>query len=291
MAASSKQLDDESTPLLGGDTLDDRDTIGPSVGVGLGTGASDSIGGPSDPPQKLPAQRQPIKSSTNGSWGDVVGLPERGPNDENLMLFRRALGIQNRAAASIDPGAVEEGRKTATGIYALILRHQRRKRVQYLLLLALIYLCHFAQVVLGAVLTVLGPRAQDHKIAITILGAINTVVAGFLALITRLGAAEKLHKDEVQFRKLQTWIEETDTLLALGVIGRDRTEVGVLIQTAYRKYNSSEENEETNQPGALIPNTNRLAPDFDTDDESSTPVGERGGKNKASGQTRRWFHW
>ncbi|KAJ1305067.1 hypothetical protein OPQ81_000107 [Rhizoctonia solani] len=40
------------------------------------------------------------------------------------------------------------------------------------------------------------------------------------------------------FRQLRAWIEETESLLALGVIGRDRKEVGLLVETAFRRYNA-----------------------------------------------------
>jgi hypothetical protein len=43
-------------------------------------------------------------------------------------------------------------------------------------------------------------------------------------------------------------IEQTEALLAVGVIGRDRKEVGVLVQSAFRKYNAAKQCEESNLP-------------------------------------------
>lgn len=43
-------------------------------------------------------------------------------------------------------------------------------------------------------------------------------------------------------------IEQTEALLAVGVIGRDRKEVGVLVQTAFKKYNAAKQCEESNLP-------------------------------------------
>jgi hypothetical protein len=43
-------------------------------------------------------------------------------------------------------------------------------------------------------------------------------------------------------------IEQTEALLAVGVIGRDRKEVGVLVETAFKKYNAARQCEESNLP-------------------------------------------
>ena len=93
-----------------------------------------------------------------------------------------------------------------------------------------------------------GPTAGDHAITITILGAFNTVIAGVLALIKGQGLPERLRQDRAEFRKLQDWIEQTEALLAVGVIGKDRKEVGLLVQIAFLKYNAAKASEENNQP-------------------------------------------
>jgi hypothetical protein len=41
-------------------------------------------------------------------------------------------------------------------------------------------------------------------------------------------------------------------LLAVGVVGRDRKEVGVLVQTAFKKYNAAKQCEENNLPENYI---------------------------------------
>lgn len=91
---------------------------------------------------------------------------------------------------------------------------------------------------LGATLTCLGLSANEYPVTVTVLGAVNTVTASFLALVKGKGITEKLGKTEADFRGLKVWIEETEALLALGVIGGDRREVGLLIETAFRRYNA-----------------------------------------------------
>ncbi len=86
-------------------------------------------------------------------------------------------------------------------------------------------------------LTALGPvAAQDHGMIITVLGAANTIIAGVLALVKGQGLPERLRKDELEYHRLQDWIEETEALLAVGVVGKDRKEVGLLVEIAFKKY-------------------------------------------------------
>ena len=46
-------------------------------------------------------------------------------------------------------------------------------------------------------------------------------------------------------------IEQAEALLSVGVIGRDRKEVGFLVQTAFKKYNAAKQCEQP--PGELCP--------------------------------------
>ncbi|KAK0722024.1 hypothetical protein B0T26DRAFT_739345 [Lasiosphaeria miniovina] len=197
------------------------------------------------------AQTAPVslsKADTDTSWGDPAGLHLRKVNDENLVIFRRAVGINSMLAGNSDSHSLEEGRREAMGMYASVLRAQTRKNVAYLLLTFLIYASHFSQIIIGASLTALGPTAGEHSVVITVLGAVNTVVAGVLALVKGQGLPERLRKDQAEFRRLQDWIEQTEALLAVGVIGRDRKEVGVLVQVAFKKYNAAKASVDNNVP-------------------------------------------
>lgn len=42
-------------------------------------------------------------------------------------------------------------------------------------------------------------------VAITLLGAINTVIAGLLALIKGQGLPDRLYHDRAEFRRVQDW--------------------------------------------------------------------------------------
>lgn len=185
------------------------------------------------------------------SWPIPAGLPPRDNDDENLIIFRRAIGINYHLAAA-DTVSMEEGRRKAVGIYKAVITAKRNKMWQFRAMWCVIMFCHFAQIIIGAALTALGPLANDHGVVITILGALNTVIAGVLALVSGQGVPDRIQKDEIGYRKIQDWIEETEALLAVGIIGRNRKEVGLLVEEAFKKYNAAKSNEENNRPNSYI---------------------------------------
>lgn len=202
---------------------------------------------PVTPTPKLP------KASTNAPWGAPAGLPIRGPNDDMLIIFRRAVGINSDLSTAMVMTSLESGRRKAVGVYADVLRTKRAKALWFMFLNSLLWVSYFLQVVVGAGLTALGPGSAEHPNLITGLGVLNTVIAGFLALVKGQGLPERLRKDEMEFRRLQDWIEETEALLAVGVIGRDRKEVGLLVEMAFKRYNAAKASEENNRPESYVP--------------------------------------
>jgi len=211
---------------------------------------------PTDP--KTPATPTPRlpKASTNAPWGAPAGLPIRAAGDDALIIFRRAVGINSDASppATNTPSSLESGGgRKPSGVYADILRIKRAKSIWFATLNSVLWLSYFLQIVIGAGLTALGPAAGTHPALITGLGVLNTVIAGFLALVKGQGLPERLRKDEMEFRRLQDWIEETEALLAVGVIGRDRKEVGLLVEMAFKKYNAAKASEENNRPDSYVP--------------------------------------
>lgn len=240
----------EQTPLVNRDgssqapqTSNDAPPLKTSVGASrLGTDTPTSA-------YKLP------KVDTQIQWPMPFGGHPRLSNDENLIIFRCAIGINSDRApkAKASSRTLEEGIPKPMGIYRSVLEEQRKRAWQHFAISWALNIMHFAQVVIGATLTALGPNASKYSIPITVLGVVNTVIAGVLALMKGQGLPERLHKDEMEFRKLQDWIEETEALLATGIIGRDRKEVGVLVESAFRKYNSAKLSEENNRPDNYVP--------------------------------------
>jgi hypothetical protein len=229
-----------------------------SAKVAMAPGLKNGKITPVTPVQMLP------KADTNVSWGQPAGLPMRENNDENLVIFRRALGINYHSPTS-DGCTLEEGRKTAIGIYHAVIREQVLKGRKYTSLNVVLYFSLIAQIIIGAALTALGPNAELYTKVITVLGATNTVLAGLIALMKGQGLPERFRKDQVEFRKIQDWLEETEALLAVGIIGRDRREVGLLVEVAFKKYNAAKASAENNRPESYV----RQREDDDDDDNRS----------------------
>lgn len=155
-------------------------------------------------PSEAPATAGIVKAATDYSWTTPLGLPARDNDDENPLIFRRAVGINSdRASTFTDSEMLEQGRRHAVGIYRSVIQNQRSKRITHHTLGFILYASHFLQIVLAATLTALGPNAKNYEIEITVLGAINTITAGVLAALKGSGMIERLAKDEVDFKKLQ----------------------------------------------------------------------------------------
>ncbi|ERS95229.1 uncharacterized protein SPSK_06360 [Sporothrix schenckii 1099-18] len=226
----------------------------PSDGPLDGTDGTDSAHGSPGVVDAVDA----VNSATSGPWGDPAGLDMRRANDENVVLFREAVGIPTASTRPPTPSADASHRPARhdpesggvppdsmpTGIYARVIKEKKAKMWQASVLNGLLNACHVAQILVGAVLTTLGPSAQDHTVAITVLGATNTVLAGVFVLMKGQGLPGRLRKNAATFRRVQDWIEETDALLVAGVVGRDRRDVGSLVETAFQKYNAAVANDQ-----------------------------------------------
>lgn len=188
-----------------------------------------------------------VRSVRSGTTSPGTGLIPFGENDDNLSIFRRAIGINSDIAYPITPD-IETGRKNAVGMYRVVIQQQQRKKRIHHAVSALVWSCHGVQIIAGAALTSLGLSTRPGggsgggdggtKIAITVLGAVQTIVASLLTTLRSKGLPEKLAKPEAEFRELQGWIEETEALIAVGVAGRNREEVGELVGAAFQKYNA-----------------------------------------------------
>ncbi len=198
-------------------------------------------------------------------WGKALGENLRSCDDPRVRAFRLAIGLPHLTNSEDQPGGLEAAcgtihslpplkyrRKHAVGLYQLVLKSQRRKDRLHGVLDLLLYALYVLQVVLGATLTALGPSSAGHPIAITLLGAANTVIAALLALIKGQSLPERFRKDEMEFRKARDFIEETEALVVAGICGKDLADVGRLVELAFKMYNTAKMNEENNRPGSYV---------------------------------------
>ena len=104
------------------------------------------------------------------------------------------------------------------------------------------------QLVIGATITALGPLADDHMVAITILGAVNTIIAGVLALMKGRGLPQRLRKDLAEIRKVMTYIEEVEINLKYGDGEETNRDVMSLIRNVFDQYKTMQDVIAMNQP-------------------------------------------
>lgn len=95
-----------------------------------------------------------------------------------------------------------------THIREKLISQERHQRAQYHLFNTLFNLLTIAQVIIGAAITALGPLGDQHMLAITILGALNTSIAGLLALLKGRGLPQRLRRNMSELSKVIDHIEE-----------------------------------------------------------------------------------
>ncbi|KAJ5282013.1 hypothetical protein N7478_007385 [Penicillium angulare] len=104
------------------------------------------------------------------------------------------------------------------------------------------------QVIIGAVITALGPSAADHMVAITVLGAINTSCAGLLALLKGRGLPQRLRGSMIEISKVLDYIQDTSLLLKYDKSRVPENGIGPLLEESFQRYASAEQLIEGNQP-------------------------------------------
>lgn len=83
------------------------------------------------------------------------------------------------------------------------------------------------QLLIGAALTSIGAMALKNSIPITVLGAVNTVIAGLIALLHNGGLPDRFRYDMTQFEELEDHIKE---LLDSGIAPVDMTTDQILAE-------------------------------------------------------------
>lgn len=81
---------------------------------------------------------------------------------------------------------------TTAGLRRKLRTQERYKSSHHQLFSVVFNILAIVQLAIGATITALGPLANKHMLAITILGALNTVIAGILALMKGRGLPQRL---------------------------------------------------------------------------------------------------
>ena len=128
------------------------------------------------------------------------------PVPVKLIKFRNLTGI-NTPKSLLDAGFARPARNI--GIYSRVISEEYRVRWQYWLMNTVIEGTFLSQVAIGAALTALGAADSSH-IAITVLGSMNTVIAGVQTYLKGQGLPNRLQQYEYGLRKMREHIEDLE---------------------------------------------------------------------------------
>ncbi|KAJ6111274.1 hypothetical protein N7486_003509 [Penicillium sp. IBT 16267x] len=146
------------------------------------------------------------------------------------------------------PNEEKEFDKAITYFRKKLKSEERSQRTQYQLYNILFDLLAISQVIIGSVITALGPSGDQHMLAITILGAFNTTIAGLLALLKGRGLPQRLRRNMSELAKVLDYIEEKKILLRHGSAGVPKDGIESLIRDVLKRYATAEDIIERNQP-------------------------------------------
>lgn len=119
-----------------------------------------------------------------------------------LQTFRTILGI-NAIPPTADRPAVN------IGTYKRIVDAELKARIQYYTTASIINTGLLAQIVIAAALTALG-ASNGSRIAITVLGAANTIIAGGMTYLKGQGLPERILTYANGLRKVRELLEERE---------------------------------------------------------------------------------
>lgn len=160
---------------------------------------------------------------------------------ERLKLFRDLVGIH--------PLPMKEGGQKRpaknVGTYKRLVEALSKRRLQYYVTASFINTCLFGQIVVAAALTALGAAAGSH-VLITVLGSINTVIAGVMTYLKGQGLPDRLLEDANGLRRVREYLEQVERQL----MAEDATlDVEAEARIIYDMYNEVRKNAESNVPG------------------------------------------
>lgn len=163
-----------------------------------------------------------------------------------------------------------------------LVQEKKHLKLQYRISAFAFNLLTMVQVIIGAVITALGPSAADHMVAITVLGAINTSCAGLLALLKGRGLPQRLRGGMMEISKVLDFIQDTSVLLRYDKSRVPENGIGPLLEETFQRYASAEQLIEGNQPdtfaSGIKPAVNTNATDAEDDQGEGPATNKTNGK-------------
>lgn len=159
-----------------------------------------------------------------------------------LIKFQNLVGIQSNR--TVIPGRPAPN----PGIYKRTVDEEARANFGYVLTTSIVNSFFLLQIIVGAALTALG-AAGGPSAAVTVLGAVNTIVAGILTYLKGQGLPARLEQSKHLLRTLREHIEERERELMEPDCSLDVDEV---VQSIIQMYKEVRQTAEDNAPGNLL---------------------------------------
>ncbi|MCJ1352538.1 MAG: hypothetical protein MMC33_002522 [Icmadophila ericetorum] len=201
------------------------------------------------------------------------------PTDK-LTIFRNEVGINTvqdlTAGVSKRPAANE-------GIYKRTVDAEYWAYVNYIATAILINTCLLLQIVVAAALTALGAAEAPHNF-ITLLGILNTAVAGVLTYMKGQNLPNRLRQYWNGLRKLREHIEQRERDFCNPNTKLDvEEEVRIIVQTYDEVRQEAEDNEPDSYVSTRGAGPKKTKPKSAIDDPEAQPLLDPAGQPSSSG--------
>ena len=166
-----------------------------------------------------------------------------------LVKFQNLVGIQSSRTRIPGRPAQNEG------IYKRTVDEESSVQFKFTLTTYIVNVFSLLQIIVGAALTALG-AAKGPAAAVTLLGAVNTIVAGILTYLKGQGLPTRLEQYHHLLRTLREHIEEREREFTEPDCTLDVDEV---VQSIVQMYKEVRQTAEDNAPGRVLPPKGAIA--------------------------------
>ena len=192
--------------------------------------------------EKTGAQQNTTTTTiTNNEQHVHYNIPPR------LAKFQNLIGICSPNVLRAEPTLSRPAPNK--GIYKRTVDEESRARFQYTVSNYVVNVCYMLQIIVGAALTALG-AANGPSAAVTILGALNTIIAGLLTYLKGQGLPGRIDQYLHLLRTLREHIEEREREFLEPDCGLDVDEE---IERVTKMYQEVRQTAKDNAPGTVLP--------------------------------------
>ena len=175
------------------------------------------------------------------------GTPNRASIPPKLAKFQNLVGICSPSILQADPGLARPAPNE--GIYKRTCDEESQVKFRYILSNYVVNISMMLQILLGAAQPALG-AGNGPKVAVAVLGAANTVMAGMLTYLKGQGLPTRLEQYLHLLRTLREHIEERERELMEPDCPLD---VDVELRRITKMYQEVRQTKEDNAPGTVLP--------------------------------------